>query len=35
MVDDKKVWVLDVPSGKDKPYVLSGAIYVREGAHAA
>jgi Predicted transcriptional regulator containing an HTH domain and an uncharacterized domain shared with the mammalian protein Schlafen len=34
MVDDKKVWVLDVPSGKDKPYVLSGAIYVREGANA-
>ncbi len=34
MVDDKKVWVLDVPSGKDKPYVLSGAIYVREGANS-
>lgn len=34
MVDDKKVWVLDVPSGKDKPYVLSGTIYVREGANS-
>ena len=34
MVEDKKVWVLDVPSGKDKPYVLSGAIYVREGANS-
>jgi ATP-dependent DNA helicase RecG len=26
--------VLDVPSGKDKPYVLSGAIYIREGANS-
>ncbi|MDR0746249.1 MAG: helix-turn-helix domain-containing protein [Mediterranea sp.] len=33
-VDDKKVWALDVPSGKDKPYVLSGSIYVREGANS-
>jgi ATP-dependent DNA helicase RecG len=33
-VDGKKVWVLDVPSGKDKPYVISGVIYVREGANA-
>jgi ATP-dependent DNA helicase RecG len=33
-VDDKKVWVLDIPSGKDKPYVISGAIYVREGANS-
>jgi ATP-dependent DNA helicase RecG len=34
LVDDKTVWVLDIPSGKDKPYVLSGAIYVLEGANA-
>ena len=30
-VDGKTVWVIEVPSGKDKPYVFSGAIYVREG----
>jgi len=30
-VDDKTVWVIEVPPGKDKPYVFSGAIYVREG----
>lgn len=29
-VNDKSVWVIEVPSGRDKPYVLSGAIYVRE-----
>jgi len=33
-VDGKIVWVIDVPSGKNKPYVLSGAIYVREGANS-
>lgn len=33
-VDDKTVWVIDIPSGKDKPYVISGAIYVREGANS-
>lgn len=33
-VEGKTVWVLDVPFGKDKPYVLSGAIYVREGANS-
>lgn len=32
-VDGKIVWVIDVPSGKDKPYVFSGAIYVRESAN--
>ena len=32
-VDDKSIWIIDVPSGKDKPYVLSGAIYVRESAN--
>ena len=29
-IDGKTIWVIEVPSGKDKPYVLSGAIYVRE-----
>ena len=31
---DSTVWVIDVPSGDQKPYVLSGAIYVREGANS-
>jgi len=30
-VEDKTVGVLEVPSGPNKPYVLSGAIYVRQG----
>ncbi|GHU65125.1 ArsR family transcriptional regulator [Bacteroidia bacterium] len=33
-VEGKTIWVLDVPSGKDKPYVTSGAIYVREGTNS-
>ena len=32
-VDSKTVWVVDVPSGKDKPYITGGVIYVREGAN--
>lgn len=32
-VEGKKVWVIDVPSGKDKPYITGGLIYVREGAN--
>jgi ATP-dependent DNA helicase RecG len=32
-IDGKSVWVIEVPSGKDKPYVLSGAIYLRESAN--
>ena len=31
---NKTVWVIDVPSGKDKPYIFSGSIYVREGANS-
>ena len=27
------VWVIEVPSGKDKPYIYGGSIYVREGAN--
>lgn len=32
-VEGKQVWVIDVPSGKDKPYITGGVIYVREGAN--
>jgi ATP-dependent DNA helicase RecG len=30
-VDGKSIGVIEVPSGPNKPYVLSGAIYVRIG----
>lgn len=30
-VEGKTVWVIEVNSGLQKPYVLSGAIYVRQG----
>lgn len=33
-LDNKTIWVIEVPSGKKKPYVFSGAIYVREGANS-
>lgn len=32
-VDGKNVWVVDVPSGKSKPYFFSGSTYIREGAN--
>ena len=32
-IDDKKVWVIEVPSGKNKPYFFSGCTYLREGAN--
>lgn len=32
-VDGKSVWVIDVPSGKSKPYFFSGSTYIREGAN--
>ena len=32
-VDGKTVWVIDIPSGGRKPYLLSGNIYIREGAN--
>lgn len=31
VVEGKTVWVIEVNSGPQKPYVLSGAIYVRQG----
>ncbi len=33
-VDSKDVVVIEVPSGDNKPYVLSGAIYVRQGPNS-
>lgn len=30
-IDGKEIIVIEVPSGEQKPYVLSGAIYVRQG----
>ena len=33
-IENKTIWVIDVPSGKDKPYIFSGSIYVREGANS-
>jgi ATP-dependent DNA helicase RecG len=33
-VDGKDIAVLEVPSGQNKPYVLSGAIYVRQGPNS-
>lgn len=32
-VDKKNVWVIDVPSGKNKPYFFSGSTYIRQGAN--
>jgi ATP-dependent DNA helicase RecG len=32
-VEGKNVRVIDVPSGQRKPYLLSGSIYIREGAN--
>ena len=33
-INNKTVWIIDVPSGKDKPYIFSGSIFVREGANS-
>ena len=33
-IDNETVWVIEVPSGKDKPYIFSGSIFVREGANS-
>ncbi len=33
-VQGKKVWVIEVNSGTQKPYVLSGSIYVRQGPNS-
>ena len=31
-VDGKTVWVIEVPSSKNKPHFVAGAAYIREGA---
>lgn len=33
-VDGVTIWVIEVDSGMQKPYVLSGAIYVRQGPNS-
>jgi ATP-dependent DNA helicase RecG len=33
-IDNKAIGIIEVPSGKNKPYVLSGAIYVRVGPNS-
>lgn len=33
-LDNKELWVVEVNSGQQKPYALSGAIYVRQGANS-
>jgi ATP-dependent DNA helicase RecG len=33
-VEGKEVWVIEVASGVQKPYTLSGAIYVRQGPNS-
>jgi len=33
-VDGTKIWVIEVSSGSQKPYTLSGAIYVRQGPNS-
>jgi ATP-dependent DNA helicase RecG len=33
-VDGKDIAVIEVPSGQNKPYVLSGTIYVRQGPNS-
>lgn len=32
--EDKTLWIIEVDSGPQKPYVLSGAIYVRQGPNS-
>lgn len=33
-IDEKSVWVIEVNSSNQKPYALSGAIYVRQGPNS-
>lgn len=33
-VDGKNIVVIEVPSGQNKPYVLSGAIYIHQGPNS-
>ncbi len=33
-VNDRNIWVIEVPRGTNKPYIYGGSIYVRQGANA-
>ena len=33
-IESKEIVVIEVPSGDNKPYVFSGAIYVRQGPNS-
>lgn len=33
-IEGKTVWVIDIPEGKDKPYICSGSVFVRQGPNA-
>lgn len=33
-IDTKSIWIIEIPCAENKPYLLSGAIYVREGANS-
>ncbi len=33
-VDNKEVWIIEVNTGTQKPYALSGAIFVRQGPNS-
>lgn len=33
-VEGKIVWVIDVPSGKNKPYFINGNTFLREGTNS-
>ncbi len=34
IIENKEIVVIEIPSGDNKPYILSGAIYVREGPNS-
>lgn len=33
-VNDRNIWVIEVPRGTNKPYIYGGSIYMRQGANA-
>ncbi len=33
-VEGKEVWVIEVPAGRQPPYVFGGSVFVREGANS-
>jgi len=34
VIENKEVWIIEVISGPQKPYTLSGAIYIRQGPNS-